>query len=226
MISVSRHGAVAAEDDVQRHDGDRVPLDQLGREVGRAVGDHRDVGHAGGSLLCRRPNLAPLGQGPRHRRDRLHRLPRRPAARRARRRAACWACEEGSPDPAIAGLDAERVRLEVRDRRRCAARCGASSGSSTAPGVTSVRPEDAERLFEVNVGGTKLVIEECLRAGVERVVYTSSAAAVGPGAGGQDGRRDAAVHRRPARHPLRQLRARGRGRGDAGRRPRACRSCA
>jgi dihydroflavonol-4-reductase len=43
-----------------------------------------------------------------------------------------------------------------------------------------VRPEDAQRLFEVNVGGTKLVMQECLRAGVERVVYTSSAAAVGP----------------------------------------------
>ena len=41
-------------------------------------------------------------------------------------------------------------------------------------------PADRERLFEVNVGGTKVVLEECLRAGVERVVYTSSAAALGP----------------------------------------------
>jgi dihydroflavonol-4-reductase len=47
-------------------------------------------------------------------------------------------------------------------------------------GVTSVRPGDAERLFAVNVGGTKLVMEEALRAGVERVVHTSSAAVVGP----------------------------------------------
>jgi dihydroflavonol-4-reductase len=46
--------------------------------------------------------------------------------------------------------------------------------------VTSVRPEDAARLFEVNVHGTKVVLEECLRKGVERVVYTSSAATVGP----------------------------------------------
>jgi dihydroflavonol-4-reductase len=50
--------------------------------------------------------------------------------------------------------------------------------------VTSVRPADADLLFDVNVGGTKLVMEECLRAGVERVVYTSSAAVVGPAAEG------------------------------------------
>jgi dihydroflavonol-4-reductase len=51
-------------------------------------------------------------------------------------------------------------------------------------GVTSVRPADAELVLDVNVRGTKLVMEECLRAGVERVVYTSSAAAVGPAPGG------------------------------------------
>jgi dihydroflavonol-4-reductase len=43
---------------------------------------------------------------------------------------------------------------------------------------------DAELLFDVNVRGTKLVMEECLRAEVERVVYTSSAAVVGPAAPG------------------------------------------
>ena len=51
--------------------------------------------------------------------------------------------------------------------------------------MTSVRPEDSQRLFEANVAGTKLVMEECLRADVERVVYTSSAAVVGPAAHGQ-----------------------------------------
>jgi dihydroflavonol-4-reductase len=37
-----------------------------------------------------------------------------------------------------------------------------------------------ERLFALNVEGTKVVLEEALKAGVERVVYTSSAAAIGP----------------------------------------------
>lgn len=49
-----------------------------------------------------------------------------------------------------------------------------------AAGLRSLPAADAERLFEINVGGTKAVLEECLRAGVERVVYTSSAAALGP----------------------------------------------
>jgi dihydroflavonol-4-reductase len=88
--------------------------------------------------------------------------------------------EANGPDAAIAGLDLRRVRCDVLDRRamRRALR-GVERVFHTA-GVTSVRPEDAERLFEVNVGGTKLVMEECLRAEVERVVYTSSAAVVGP----------------------------------------------
>jgi dihydroflavonol-4-reductase len=36
-----------------------------------------------------------------------------------------------------------------------------------------------EQVYRVNVGGTRNVMEACLRAGVPRVVYTSSAAAVG-----------------------------------------------
>jgi nucleoside-diphosphate-sugar epimerase len=51
--------------------------------------------------------------------------------------------------------------------------------------VTSVRSQDEERLFEVNVAGTGLVMEACVRADVERVVYTSSAAVVGPAARGE-----------------------------------------
>lgn len=38
----------------------------------------------------------------------------------------------------------------------------------------------ADELFKVNVGGTRNVLSEALEAGVERVIYTSSAAAVGP----------------------------------------------
>jgi dihydroflavonol-4-reductase len=88
--------------------------------------------------------------------------------------------EEGSPDAAIAGLDLRRLRLDVLDRRSVRRAVKGVERVFHCAGVTSMRPEDAERLFEVNVGGTKLVMNECLRAGVERVVYTSSAAAVGP----------------------------------------------
>lgn len=88
--------------------------------------------------------------------------------------------ERGSSDEAIAGLDAKRLTLDVLDRRSVRRVLRGAGRVFHCAGLTSVRPQDAERVFELNVGGTKLVMEECLRAGVERVVYTSSAAAVGP----------------------------------------------
>ena len=95
------------------------------------------------------------------------------------------AVQEGSPDTALEGLDCRRVKLDVRDRRSVRRALKDVSRVFHCAGVTSVRPADAELLFDVNVRGTKLVMEECLRAGVERVVYTSSAAAVGPATNGK-----------------------------------------
>jgi dihydroflavonol-4-reductase len=46
-------------------------------------------------------------------------------------------------------------------------------------GLTSLRAS-ADTLFAVNVDGARIVLEEALRAGVARVVHTSSVAAVGP----------------------------------------------
>jgi dihydroflavonol-4-reductase len=88
--------------------------------------------------------------------------------------------QAGSSDAAIAELDGRRMTLEVRDRRSVRRALKGVERVFHCAGVTSVRPADDELLFDVNVGGTKVVMEECLRAGVERVVYTSSAAAVGP----------------------------------------------
>jgi dihydroflavonol-4-reductase len=91
--------------------------------------------------------------------------------------------QERSPDAAIADLDCRRVKLEVRDRRSVRRALRGVSRVFHCAGVTSVAPADAELVFDVNVGGTQIVMEECLRADVERVVYTSSAAALGPAAG-------------------------------------------
>jgi dihydroflavonol-4-reductase len=77
-------------------------------------------------------------------------------------------------------LDAESVACDVRDRRAVRRALKGVERVFHAAGVTSIRPADAERAFAVNVGGTKVVMEECLRAGVERVVMGSSAAALGP----------------------------------------------
>jgi dihydroflavonol-4-reductase len=96
------------------------------------------------------------------------------------------AVEAGSPEAALEGLEElERVRCDVRDRRSVRRALQGVERVFHCAGITSVRPQDSERLFEVNVGGTRTVMEECLRAGVERVVYTSSAAALGPAADGK-----------------------------------------
>ncbi len=47
-------------------------------------------------------------------------------------------------------------------------------------GTTSHRSSDRERVFKVNTAGTRNVAEGALRAGVERMVHTSSIAGVGP----------------------------------------------
>ena len=90
------------------------------------------------------------------------------------------AVAEGAPDDSVRGLDCERVPCDVLDRRLTRRMLKGVDRVFHCAGVTSVRPADSARLFEVNVHGTKLVLEECLRAEVERVVYTSSAAALGP----------------------------------------------
>ena len=77
-------------------------------------------------------------------------------------------------------LDAEQVKCDMLDRRAVRRAMKGVDRVFHAAGVTSVRPEDAERMFDVNVGGTRTVLEEALRAEVERAVYTSSAAALGP----------------------------------------------
>jgi dihydroflavonol-4-reductase len=50
-----------------------------------------------------------------------------------------------------------------------------------------MRPEE---IYRVNVEGTRIVMEACLRAGVQRAVYTSSVAAVGIPAEGTVGNED------------------------------------
>ena len=87
---------------------------------------------------------------------------------------------ERSPVEVLDGVECERVRCDVTDRRSVRRALKGVDRVFHAAGVTSIREGDAERMFEVNVGGTKTVLAESLRADVERVVFTSSAAALGP----------------------------------------------
>ncbi len=74
-------------------------------------------------------------------------------------------------------------------RRSCAATCSdpaaldrAMGGCSLVyhvAGVNSHCPKDPQRLMRVNVDGTEQVVRAAARAGIGRVVFTSSAAAIG-----------------------------------------------
>ena len=87
---------------------------------------------------------------------------------------------QGSDTRAIDDLDVERVRCDVLDRRAVRRALKGVDRVFHAAGMTSMRPADADRLFEVNVGGARTVLGECLRADVDRVIFTSHAAALGP----------------------------------------------
>jgi dihydroflavonol-4-reductase len=83
------------------------------------------------------------------------------------------------------GVDYHAVECDVLDRPAVRRAMRGVERVFHLAGLVSMRPADDDRLFDVNVGGTKVVLEEALRAGVERVVYTSSVAAIGPAEPGQ-----------------------------------------
>jgi dihydroflavonol-4-reductase len=86
---------------------------------------------------------------------------------------------ERSPLDELDGLDVELVHGDVLDRRSVRRAMAGVQRVFHVAGVTSLRAS-ADNVFAVNVGGTRIVLEEALRAGVARVVHTSSVAAVGP----------------------------------------------
>ena len=77
-------------------------------------------------------------------------------------------------------VEHESVQCDILDRAAVRRALKGVDRVFHLAGLVSMRPVDSERLFEVNVGGSRVVLEECLRAGVERVVYTSSVGAIGP----------------------------------------------
>jgi dihydroflavonol-4-reductase len=76
-------------------------------------------------------------------------------------------------------LDVETVRCDVLDRRAVRRALRGAERVFHLAGMTSLRAS-RDAVFRVNVQGTRVVLEEALRAGVERAVYTSSVAAIGP----------------------------------------------
>ncbi|HEY5317447.1 MAG TPA: NAD-dependent epimerase/dehydratase family protein [Solirubrobacteraceae bacterium] len=86
---------------------------------------------------------------------------------------------ESSNLDGLSGLGVETVRADILDRRAIRRALRGIERVFHAAGTTNLALSRA-RTFAVNVEGTRIVLEEALRARVERVVYTSSVAAIGP----------------------------------------------
>jgi len=86
----------------------------------------------------------------------------------------------GSDLDHLADLEFERASGDVLDRRAVRRAMEGVERVFHLAGTTSMRSQDRDKVFELNVKGTRTVLEEALAAHVERVVHTSSVAAIGP----------------------------------------------
>jgi dihydroflavonol-4-reductase len=86
--------------------------------------------------------------------------------------------EQSNLEP-LEGVEFERVVGDVTDRNSVRRAMRGIERVFHVAGTTSMRSRAREHVFEVNVEGTRNVMEEALRAGVVRAVLTSSSSAVG-----------------------------------------------
>lgn len=91
-----------------------------------------------------------------------------------------------APDESPAGvrrLGADVVRADVRDLPRLDEVVQGQDAVIHMAALYSLWMRDWQRLYDVNVQGTVNVIAACRRAGIKRLVYTSSIAALGVNSG-------------------------------------------
>jgi dihydroflavonol-4-reductase len=81
--------------------------------------------------------------------------------------------------PYLADLPVEWVAGDLADERALAMGMQGCRQVYHVAGAVSHRPRDAQRLHDVNVLGTRAVLAAAARAGVGRVVHTSSTAVIG-----------------------------------------------
>jgi len=87
---------------------------------------------------------------------------------------------EGSDAGHLSEFEWERATGDVLDRDSVRKAMKGVERVFHIAGTTSMRHRDRNRVVEVNVGGTRNVMDEALRAGVIRAIHTSSSGAVGP----------------------------------------------
>lgn len=76
-------------------------------------------------------------------------------------------------------LELDRATGDVTDRRAVRRALEGVERVFHIAGRTSLRARDREAVWDTNVRGARIVFEEALAAGVERLVHTSSVAAIG-----------------------------------------------
>jgi dihydroflavonol-4-reductase len=104
-----------------------------------------------------------------------------------------------SPLGALDGLDVRRVPAHILDRRAVRRAMKGVDRVFHVAGTTNLRAARAE-VCAVAVEGTRIVLEEALRAEVTRAVYTSSAATIGPARAGRNA--DETTAWRAGRHAI------------------------
>jgi hopanoid-associated sugar epimerase len=89
-----------------------------------------------------------------------------------------------SDNSAIDGLDLERVTGDLRDPATLRGTLDGCDRLYHLAAFVSLRAGDRQQIFDINVTGTKNILDEAERAGVERTVFCSSFGAVGHNRGG------------------------------------------
>src|SRR2546423_15376534 len=74
----------------------------------------------------------------------------------------------------LRGIEYQAVNCDVLDRAAVRRAMKGVERVFHLAGLVSMRPADEDRLFDVNVGGTRIGLEEAMRAGVGRGGHTSS----------------------------------------------------
>ena len=116
---------------------------------------------------------------PRHRRHRLCRFRRRPRLRRARPCAAPAGRAAAATGATSPGLDAETVEGDLTDPESLARAVAGCRFVVHVAADYRIWVPDPQAMLAANVEGTRTLMRAALQAGVERVVYCSSVAALG-----------------------------------------------
>jgi dihydroflavonol-4-reductase len=89
--------------------------------------------------------------------------------------------------PCLASLSAEHIVADIMDFDKVAAAVTGSEAVYHLAGLVSYQKAVRDRQYRINVAGTRNVLDSCLKSGVQRVIHTSSVAAMGIPPDGQVG---------------------------------------